>query len=207
MSWQTRFLTLLLPLLAGACGFQPLYAKKPVSDQSKIFAGVRVDSISGRSGQLLRSALEDKLNPHGDIPAKPMFRLSANLTTRDVAIGVARDNTVTRYNLYLTSHYTLYRISDDKPVTSGDLSFINSYGNLTNAYFSTYISADDALARGINELGELYRLRLSAYLDEGAPEQKVLQPDKNAKPVSPPGAFNPMPYSNLPGAPVVRPYQ
>ena len=201
MSWRNSVLLLVMPLLLSACGFQPLYAKKSSTDVSKVFAGVKVDSVSGRSGQIFRSELEDKLNPHGDIPAKPLFRLAATLNNNVVPIGVARDNTVTRYNVYLSSHYILYRIADDKAITSGDITFTNSYGNLTNAYFSTYVSADDAMKRGIVELSELYRLRLAAYLEEGAPEQKIkAEPDKKQL------ERNLMPYSNTPGAPVMRPY-
>ncbi len=76
------------------------------------------------------------------------------------------------YNLYLNTKYTLYRTSDDKPITSGTLNYVDSYNNLTNAYFSTYISADDATKRGVAELSELYRERLAVYLDAGAPVQE-----------------------------------
>lgn len=196
MSWQNRLVWLLLPIWLSACGFQPLYSKKAPTDNSKVFSGVKVDAIPGRSGQILRTELEDQLNPHGAIPHKPAYRLSATLNNRIVPIGVARDGTVSRYNVYLTSMYTLYRNYDDKPVTQGSVSFVNSYNNLTNAYFSTYISEQDAIKRGIAELAQLYRQRLTAYFDEGAPVQEISE-NANKKSSS---NFEPVPYNITPGA-------
>jgi LPS-assembly lipoprotein len=196
MSWQSKLLLVLMAGLLSGCGFKPLYAKKAPADVSKVFAGVKIESIPGRSGQLFKAELEDQLNPRGDIPSKPAFRLSVNFTYKVIPIGVARDGTVSRYNVYLRSHYILYRIADDLPVTSGDIGFVNSYGNLTNAYFSTYISEQDAIKRGIIELSQLYRQRLATYLEEGAPVQEI-RLDSN------PGIM-PIPISPTQGAPMMR---
>ena len=56
----------ILPLLA-ACGFEPMHAKKATNQQ--LFAGVRVDPIADREGQILRAKLEDRLNPGGVVPS------------------------------------------------------------------------------------------------------------------------------------------
>jgi len=193
---KALFTAILLTGLLTGCGFQPLYSKKAATDNSKVFAGVTVDSMPGRSGQLFQAELEDQLNPHGAIPPKPAYRLSATFKTRVVPIGVARDGTVSRYNIYLSSSYTLYRNSDGKPITDGSVSFVNSYNNLTNAYFSTYISEQDALKRGVEELAQLYRQRLTAYFDAGAPVHEIIAPE-NKKPTS---TIEPVPYNTIPGA-------
>lgn len=185
----------------SGCGFQPLYATKPKDDVSKVFAGVKIDSIPGREGQDLRIALEDRLNPEGAMPAKPAYRLSLTVTNSTVPIGVARDNTVSRFNVYMTSHYTLYRTSDDKPITAGDLSYVSSYSNLTNEYYSTYISQQDAIKRNINELAELYRQRLTVYLDSGAPEEDPTQIAAKPRPV----AYTPVLFNQVPDASTLLP--
>ena len=186
---------LLLPLLLCSCGFQPLYGKKTDADDvSRVFAGVTIDPMPGRSGQLLKTHLEDQLNPKGAIPPHPAYRLSVLFRSSVVPIGVARDGTVSRYNVYLTSQYVLYRNSDGKAITSGDIGYVDSYNNLTNAYFSTYVSEEDAYKNGINQLAELYRGRLSSYLSEGAPVQdnvKIPNPAEQKSTVP----LNPLLYS------------
>ncbi len=188
-------LAALAPLLLAGCGFQPLYAQKPAGDVSKIFAGVKIDSIPGRDGQQMKAALEDKLNPGGAIPTNPAYRLSVTLKTSVVPIGVARDGTISRYNAYLTSHYTLYRNADSKAITAGDLSYVNSYNNLTNEYYSTYVSEQDAYKRNIVEMAELYRDRLTAYLDAGAPDENPKVTTDTHGPVP----YTPTLFNELPG--------
>lgn len=174
MQTNIRFyiMAMILPLFISSCGFQPVYGtKKGAGNHSEIFAGVLVDPIPGRDGQQLHAELEDALNPDGRIPNKPSYRLRVGLAINEVAIGFARDATVSRFNLYFDSNYTLIRLTDGKPVTQGKIQHIGSYNNAANAYFSTYISRDDGIKRGISELSQLYRMRLGAYLASGAPEQ------------------------------------
>lgn len=190
----SKYLIPALCLLLSACGFEPLYAKKDTHDVSKVFAGVKVDFVdSGHPGQQLRAKLEDSLNPDGALPVNPAYRLTVTFTSSAVPIGVARDGTVSRYNVYSNSHYILYRNSDNKAITSGDVSYVNSYNNLTNEYFSTYVSSEDAVTRNIDQLGELYRQRLTAYLEEGAPEQEIKQATGTIQKAYTPTLFNQLP--------------
>ena len=200
-SRNKRIFSLIPLLFLMGCGFQPLYAKKAPGDASKVFAGVKIDSIPGRDGQEMRSALEDQLNPDGSLPVNPAYRLNVTFNNTTVPIGVARDGTVSRYNIYLTSHYTLYRTADDKAIAAGDLSYVNSYNNLTNKYFSTYESEQDAIKRNVIELAELYRQRLTAYLDQGAPEQdpKVIAASHGPVP------YTPVLFNQIPGVTTATP--
>jgi LPS-assembly lipoprotein len=195
MLLQNKWLCIFLPLLLSGCGFEPLYAKKTnANDPSKLFAGVTVDPIRDRTGEMLKNALEDKLNPHGVIPPSPAYRLQVSYRSSIASIGVSRDATVSRYNVYLNSRYVLYRNVDGKAITSGEVNYVGSYNNLINEYFSTYISEQDAYKNGVEELSEQYRQRLSAYLDEGAPEEKVkvLTPEEEkANQAFSPPVFNP----------------
>lgn len=193
-------LLLVLPLLLASCGFKPMYAKRSAAESPELYAGVKIESIGGREGQLLRMGLEDKLNPGGAVPERPAYRLEATLQKTSGAIGVARDGTVSRYNLYLDSYYTLYRTSDNLAVAQGKFRRVSSYSNLTGAYYSTFVSENDALKRGISELTEDYRQRLTSYLsgpDAGKP--LAVQP----KPVDPnaPKAQQLPPIPELPSLP------
>jgi LPS-assembly lipoprotein len=178
------------------CGFHSVYGShvddKTGNTDSAMLASIRIDSIPTRSGQELKEDLEDVINPGNSIAAAPAYRLIISLTSSEAPIGVSRDGTVSRYNVYLTSTYRLIRIADDKQVSSGTVSHISSYNNEVNAYFSTYISDADATKRGISELAELYRTRLAAYFDAGAPvEDKPAAPPPtvpNATTFYPPGS-------------------
>ncbi len=170
----------LLPVLfLTACGFKAVYGQQvneSGTTNSAQLASIRIDHMDERTGQEFKEDLEDQLNPGGFISAAPSYRLHVTLTTVEGAIGTSRDGTVSRYNVYLNSSYALFRIADNVQVTGGTLNHVSSYNNVINAYFSTYISDQDATKRGIAELAEIYRARLSAYFDQGAPIQKTATP-------------------------------
>ncbi|MCE2927577.1 MAG: LPS assembly lipoprotein LptE [Rickettsiales bacterium] len=157
--------TLHSTLLLTGCGFQPMYGARQEAGKSAI-AGVSVEATAQdrRTKQQLQISLEDKLNPTGAIPANPTYRLVADVSSSVSGIGVSRDGTATRYNVNLTSSYQLYKTGEEKPVTTGTLRHVSSYNNLPNQYYSTYVSEQDAIRRGIGELAEMYRQRLSPYL-------------------------------------------
>lgn len=166
MQHVSRFMLILFGVsLLASCGFKPMYGATSKGAEPAI-AGVAVEigAVDRRMGQQFKANLEDKLNPSGAVPDKPMYRLVVDLKSGAAAIGVARDGTVSRYNVYMDSKYAFYRHGEEKPVTSGNLRHVSSYNNLTNQYFSTYVAEQDAIKRGITELAELYRQRLSSYL-------------------------------------------
>lgn len=167
--------------LLSACGFTPLYGKKDSGAAPSALAGVKIDPIDGgRMGQQFKIALEDSLNPGGAVPASAPYHLTATLVSAEAPIGVSTDGTVSRYNVYLDSTYILFRTSDGEKVSTGKVRQISSYNNATNAYFSTFVSQQDAIKQGVEELSEIYRERLIAYLtgpDSGKPDKTVTGPD------------------------------
>lgn len=169
-----------LPFLLCACGFEPMYAKPSDAQKgsaSQVHAGVVVDPLPGRAGQIFKSSLEDLLNPDGTV-TDAAYRLKASLKHVSIPISSARDGTVSRFNINFASQYVLYRRSDNQPVTSGTINYVTSYNNLANSYYSTYIAEQDALKRGTSALSELYRQRLAMYLDAGAPQSpNIVMPD------------------------------
>lgn len=165
-----KLLVILTCMFLCSCGFQPMYGKKPQGNTDAL-AGVYIEKVSGegRMAQQFRTDLEDKLNPGGKIPANPAYSLSVSLVSTESAIGVARDGTISRYNLYLDSTYSLKEYGTEKVIANGNLRQVASYNNLTNAYFSTYVSKEDAIKRGVTELSENYRQRLAPYLNGQRP--------------------------------------
>ncbi len=146
-------------LLLNACGFSPLHGHKSTTPQLR---QVEVAPIGGREGQLLISALEDRLHPGDTSGAPHLYRLQATITVTPQAAGVEIDREITRYNLHLVSSFHLTRISDGREIYSGRLRRISSY-NVSDSDFSTFVSRRDALKRGIDELAEDYHMRLAAF--------------------------------------------
>ncbi|MDX2074170.1 MAG: hypothetical protein SFX19_07400 [Alphaproteobacteria bacterium] len=154
-------LIVLLSLSLAACGFTPM---RGAQNRQALSVGVSVDaSPKDEDGRELEKALEDRLNLQG-LPSHPAYKLSVVLTSALGGIGVARDGTVSRFNVTLTSNYVLTRLADDKIIQRGEIRHVSSFNNQTNQYFSTYISEKDSIKRGIAELSELYRQRIGALL-------------------------------------------
>jgi LPS-assembly lipoprotein len=158
-------------ILLTACGFSPIYAQNQANQSSfSALSDIAVDTIPGRMGQQLKADLEDRLNPSGTA-SSPNYRLAVSLAQTESPIGIARDGTVSRYNVYLDANYSLKRIEDGTVVKEGKIRQVSSYNNVTTgAYFSTYISQEDAIKRGITELAEGIRQRLSMQREKIAPK-------------------------------------
>jgi LPS-assembly lipoprotein len=160
MSSPVRIIGCVLLLSLAACGFQPMYGEQ---NQQALSAGVQIAASKDAMGQQFQQNLEDRLNP-GGMPAKPAYRLSVTVGSVTSGMGVARDGTVSRFNVTLRSGYVLLRLSDNVEIQRGEIQHVSSFNNQANQYFSTYISEKDAISRGITELSELYRQRIGALL-------------------------------------------
>lgn len=150
----------LMLLIVSGCGFQPMYGARY---QNSLSAGIAIEAPKDAAGQQFQQDLEDQLNPEG-VPPRPKYRLNVQLTYASGAIGVARDGTVSRFNVTMNSSFVLTRISDNVVVERGDIHHVSSYNNQANQYFSTYVSERDSIKRGITELAGLYRQRIGALL-------------------------------------------
>lgn len=157
------------------CGFEPLYgrgnahAPAAAEDLARVeIAGVEVVPVSGRIGQQFRADLEDRLNPTSRaLPA--LYRLKVLISPVIQSLGITPDGMVSRLNLHLSSNFTLTRISDGKEMLRGSVRRVSGYNNVANAYFSVFVSENDAYRRGVTELAEDYRLRLAAFFAQGEP--------------------------------------
>ncbi len=72
------------------------------------------------------------------------------------------DETGTLAALSLSTRFTLRSVEDNHALYSGRASVSTSY-NILDEQYPTYIAASDALERGLRELSEDIRLRLSVY--------------------------------------------
>lgn len=156
-----------LGLVLSGCGFQPLYAEGDdglaVTDQ---LAATRVQPIQDRVGQQLHNLLRDRLNPLGQ-PAKPLYRLTIQLTERTRSLGIRRDATATRANLTMTAKFTLTDYAGGGVLYRGNAVSVNSYDILElEQQFSTMTSEADARVRALQDISENVRLRLAGYFSQ-----------------------------------------
>ena len=176
MSLLARFYTVCALFCLSACGFHTVYGER-AGQTGKLMSGVQIETAHDRLSHKFKQHLEDQLNPPGGEPPSPAYNLNVTLTSTENPIGIARDGTVSRYNVILNSMYQLTRIKDQKLISQGNVQHVSSYNNLTNAYFSTYISQRDAEERGVVELSEQFRQRIATIIERGDIEPEKAEPE------------------------------
>ena len=101
---------ILVPLSAAlslcACGLQPMYAGGGSGAVAQGLAGIEVPAIEGRSGWLIRNALNDRFRAAGS-GAAPRYRLDVRLDEKLEGLGVLGNDSVARERLTLRARYQL----------------------------------------------------------------------------------------------------
>lgn len=100
-----RILAPVLLLSLTACGLQPMYAGGGSGAIAQGLAGIDVPAIEGRSGWLVRNALQDRFGAGGSSATR--YRLDVRLDERLEGLGVLGDDTVARERLTLRARYQL----------------------------------------------------------------------------------------------------
>jgi hypothetical protein len=185
-----------IALLCG-CGFTPLHSEAYRASQAVDLSSIRVlavgsttenaiavaNNMDRRYSELLRAEIESQVNPTS-LTSEKLYTLAITFNELDVASFVKPDGTASRGDLNYTSTYTIMRLSDSKPVTSGYISRVSTYNTSPSADYASYVSIEDARKRGILELAQDYKLRLAALLPTlNNPEaQAIKQPEPEATP-------------------------
>jgi LPS-assembly lipoprotein len=106
------FAPLLLALMLPACGLQPLYSGGSKGAVATTLGAIDVAPIEGKSGWLMRNALNDRLGAQNSTAAQ--FRLVVALDDQIEGFGVRADDTVTRERRTLRARYQLFRLQQVK---------------------------------------------------------------------------------------------
>lgn len=147
----------------GGCGFQPVYGRRaPVAAQLN---EVAIALIPDRSGQRLRNLLIDRFYIRGR-PAEPAYRLDIALAAVEERLGIQKDATATRAQLWMTAAYRLIDQVGDRIVLETQSRALVSYNLLTDPY-ATLVSRQDAFERGLVQLADDITSRLSLYFTRG----------------------------------------
>lgn len=152
-------------LVLAGCGFRPLYGKHAEAPGlAAEMARVAVAPIPDRTGQLLRNALEQRLERAGGGRDK-VYTLQIEVEEESTSLGLSRDATVTRADVVLTAVFRLYR--DGKLLWSGDSTSAAAY-NLLNQQYATVISERDSRDRAVTQVADDITRRLATFLGDTA---------------------------------------
>lgn len=158
-----KYVILSLMLTLAACGFKPLHSREFRAQTDTDLTAVRIQVDNTRFGQLLKAEIERGVNPDYH-RAEKLYALQISLAEREIPLFINADGTSSRGDIEYRSAYALTRILDGKVVQQGKINRTTSFNTSENADYASYVSEEDARKRGIEELAQDYRLRLSNLL-------------------------------------------
>ena len=153
----------------SGCGLQPLYTGGANGVVANTLQTVSVDPIEGKSGWLMRNALNDRLATGGDAAAK--YRLVVRLDDSIEGLGVRSDDTVTRERRTLRARYQLIDLASGKTVvdaTAGSDAGID----VVSSEYATIAGENTALENLSQKVADQIVARLSLYARQNQQPQK-----------------------------------
>ena len=155
-------------LMLPACGLQPLYGDRNVSNTLR---SVELAPIEGKAGYLVRSALEQRLGKPAGGAAR--YRLQVELDDQINGFGVRRDDSVTRERRILRARYRLIETEGGTTVldaTAGSDSGID----VVSSEYAVVAAEETALERLTEIVSDQIVARVALYVkrSEAAPDKK-----------------------------------
>ncbi len=147
----------------SGCALKPLYAGGSSGPVSAVLDSVSVDAIEGKSGWLVRNALNDRLKALG--AQEPRYRLAVKLDDDIVGLGVRSDDTITRERRTLRARYQLVDLASGKillDATAGSDAGID----VVSSEYATIAGENTALENLSQKVAEQIVTRLSLYARE-----------------------------------------
>lgn len=160
--------------LLGGCGFHPLYAPAaggaPGPAQAEL-AAVWVPVIPERSGQLLRQALQQRLEGVGTSTAK-RYELAVSFALAADSLAVRPDSTASRVRIIGTAPWTLSTVALTKQVlTNGQARAVDGYNILNQQYFAAELENETITTRVADTIADQIVTQLAIYFRRRATGQ------------------------------------
>ena len=136
-------------LASGGCGFRPLYAPDGPGGAgvASELATIYVAVIPERIGQLLRQALQRRLEGPGEARAK-QYEMLVDLGIAGEGIGIQQDNSATRIRLIGTARWTLRDLTPQRAVAaSGAARALDGLNVLNQQYFNADLETEEIYRR------------------------------------------------------------
>ncbi len=149
-----------LCLMLASCGLQPLYSGGSTGVVATTLGSVSVEPIEGKSGWLMRNALNDRLGASGD--NAPRYRLVVALDDDIEGFGVRADDTITRERRTLRARYQL--IDNATGATVVDATAGSDAGiDVVSSEYATIAGENSALENLSQRVADQILTRLSLY--------------------------------------------
>ena len=151
-------------LALSACGFRPMYGQRADAPAiAQELAAVEVAEISDRLGQLVRTAITDRITPGGG-PANPRYTLQVRVLEEREDVGIRPDASITRANYRLSATFDLVEIASDTVLITGT-TWSQTAFDVVQQDFAT-VSAELAAQRRLaDEVADEITTRLAIYFD------------------------------------------
>lgn len=150
----------------AGCGFHPLYLPEggrngPVA---AALAAVYVPVMAERSGQLLRQALQRRIEGSGTGIAK-RYELIANLSIATEGVAIQRDSSTTRIRLTATAPWSLRQLNlAHTVITTGTSRVLDGYNILNQQYFAADLESEAAYRRAAESLADQIVTQVAIFL-------------------------------------------
>ncbi len=154
----------------GGCGFRPVYLPRgPGADGfADVLAQIYIPVLPERSGQLLRQALQARLDGSGDGGARK-YELTPSLQYGSEGIGIQRDNSTSRVRIDARVTWVLRALTPAKPVvTQGTARLLDGYNIIDQQFFAADLESDVVQRRVMVALADQIVLQLAAYFQRAA---------------------------------------
>lgn len=149
-----------LSLLLASCGLQPLYSGGSKGVVASTLGSVSVEPIVGKSGWLMRNALNDRLG--AQVGDGPRYRLVVALDDVIEGFGVRADDTITRERRTLRARYQL--IDNASGETLVDATAGSDAGiDVVSSEYATIAGENSALENLSQRVADQIVTRLSLY--------------------------------------------
>jgi LPS-assembly lipoprotein len=160
----------MLALAAGAtlsgCGFQPVYmptASGKAGVAQRELAAIQVDIIPDRPGQLLRQALQDRLEM-GSSGIARRYELSVAFGISGEGIAIEQNTTVTRLRMIGTATWNLIAQDPGRTrLTSGSAKSVDAINIFDTQYFAADQENEVVQRRLAEALADQITLQLATF--------------------------------------------
>ncbi|MGD8325736.1 MAG: hypothetical protein PVF65_02365 [Sphingomonadales bacterium] len=153
-------IALLLLLLLGGCGFEPLYGTQPNSNVQKQLSGVQVSPIPDRLGQLVHNELSKGVRP--DDGGQTTYRLDVALDPSLEGFGFRSDESITRERVRLVARYQLIDVRSGETVFD-DVVSANTSIDVVQSDFATVAAEEKARERNAQRVSDLILTRIALF--------------------------------------------
>ncbi len=148
----------------GGCGFQPLYGTaEPDANVQAQLGEVQVGLIPERSGQLLRQALQSRLE-RGGTGTSRRYDLSVQLSLALEPIAIQVDNSASRVRVIGTANWVLTaQDAQRSTVASGSARESDGYNIINQQFFAAELTNTAVQRRMTEALAEQIAIQLAMH--------------------------------------------